>query len=153
MSVKRDQITGAILVAVGLVVLWLVSRFSIDIQPGQPGPKLFPLIAVAGFLICGVGIFVQATLSKTAEKVFLSKEGWLRVAVTLALLAAYVAAMQFLGYLIVTPFALFALCTLFSRGKGSKLLWRVVFSLAFTAVIYVIYIYVFGLTLPGLTLF
>jgi hypothetical protein len=148
MKIKRDQITGAALVLLGLVVALLVSQFRIDIKPGYPGPKLFPLITVFGFVVCGTGIFVKSTIGGKDETVFLVKSGWIKVAAAIGILALYVFSMSYLGYIIVTPFAVFSLTSLFARGKKSALIFRVIFSLVFSFVVYVVYVYAFGLNLP-----
>ncbi|QQO08509.1 tripartite tricarboxylate transporter TctB family protein [Breznakiella homolactica] len=153
MLVKRDQITGAVLVLVGVFFFILVNQFSVDIRPDYPGPKMFPLISVFGFIICGTGIFLQSTLSKKEEKKFVLKEGWIRIGISFGLLILYVFIMKYLGYLITTPFVLFALCTVYSKGFVSKLVPRIIFAIAFTLISYVIYVYAFGLRMPGGVLF
>lgn len=153
MLVKRDQLTGAVLVLIGIFFFILVSQFSVDIKPDYPGPKMFPLISVLGFIICGTGIFLQSTFSKKEEKKFLLKEGWIKIGISFGILILYVLAMKYLGYLISTPFVLFALCTFYAKGFASKILPRIIFSIAFTFISYVIYVYAFGLRLPGGILF
>ncbi|MGE4353380.1 MAG: tripartite tricarboxylate transporter TctB family protein [Oscillospiraceae bacterium] len=155
MKVKRDQITGAGLIILGIAIAVLVSRFKMPMTAAYPGPKLFPLIAVFGFVICGLGIFLNSTFSNKPEKAFLMKEGWLKVGIAFAILCTYIFLMKYLGYLVVTPFALFAFSTLFARGGNvqSKLLYRIVFSVLFTLIIYVLYVNVFSLTLPRGLLF
>jgi hypothetical protein len=144
MKVKRDQITGAALVVLGLIIAWLVSRFRIDIKPDYPGPKMFPLIAVFGFVACGLGIFIKSTAGGREEKVFLVKAGWVRVGAGIGILILYVFAMTWLGYLIVTPFALFFLASLLAQGKKSAPLYRIIFSVLFSVFVYVVYVYAFG---------
>jgi hypothetical protein len=148
MRVKRDQITGTALVLLGLVIAWLVSQFRIDFKPEYPGPKLFPLIAVFGFVACGLGIFIKSTVSGKEEKVFMVKSGWIRVGAAGGILVLYVFMMTWLGYLIVTPFAVFFLTGLFAQEKKSAPLSRVVFALLFSFVVYAVYVYAFGLSLP-----
>ncbi|MDL2229430.1 tripartite tricarboxylate transporter TctB family protein [Treponema sp. OttesenSCG-928-L16] len=153
MLVKRDQMTGAALVLAGIFFAVLISQFRIDIKPGYPGPKMFPLISVFGFIVCGTGIFLQSTFSKKEEKKFLLKEGWIKVGISFGILILYVFIMKYLGYFITTPFVLFALCTFYSKGFVSKLIPRIIFSVLFTLISYAVYVYAFGLRLPRGILF
>ena len=82
MKVKRDQLTGAVLVIAGLVFAYLISQFKTPFTAAYPGPSLLPGIGAFGLIVCGAGIFVQGCLKKDAEKVFLSKKGWIRVGIT-----------------------------------------------------------------------
>lgn len=153
MKVKRDQLTGAVLVILGIVIFLMTTTFSIPITAAYPGPRMLPSIAAFGFAVCGLGIFVEGTISKKEEKVFLVKEGWIRVLLTLAVIAAYIAGMTVAGYLIATPVILYVLTTLFAKGSNTSIKGRVIFSAAVAVIIYVIYVYAFGLTLPGGMLF
>lgn len=152
-KVKRDQITGAVLVLLGLVVAVLVSQFKMPMTPSYPGPKMLPTIAVVGFITCGAGIFIESTLSKKEEKPFMVKEGWVRMGVTLVILAAYVLAMTYVGYLIATPVVTYIMTTLFAKGKTSTRKGRIIFSVLLTVIIYAIYVFAFGLGLPDGMLF
>jgi len=153
MKVKRDQLTGAALFLLGIVIAILVSQFRIGFKPGYPGPMLFPLISVFGFIICGAGIFLQSTFGKEEEEVFLLKEGWLRLGISFVILTAYVLALSVAGFLIATPFALFAISTMYAKGQTSQRKYRIIFSIGFTLLVYVIYEFAFGLRLPGGILF
>jgi putative tricarboxylic transport membrane protein len=147
--IKKDQIIGAGLVVVGIVFAAMTSRFSVPITMEYPGPKMMPAIAVFGLIVCGTGIFVQSLLSKAEEKVFLGKEGWIRLAIGFVVLVLYVLGLVFVGYLISTPIFLFVTATMFSKGKSVKVLSKVIFSVAFTLLIYLLYVQLFGLSLPS----
>ena len=150
---KKDQVTGVALILLGITVTIAVNQFRVPFRAAYPGPRLFPLISAFGFVICGLGIFVQGLISKKEDKVFLSREGWLRIFFSFTILAAYVFFMMLLGYMIVTPFALYAITTLFAKGARSPIKNRIIFSVVLTLFIYVMYIHVFGLTLPKGNLF
>jgi putative tricarboxylic transport membrane protein len=54
----NDAVTGAALVALGLVILWHIQGF--PAMPGQKfGPAWFPGIVAAGLAICGAMLVVQ----------------------------------------------------------------------------------------------
>ena len=106
-----------------------------------------PLIAAFGLVVCGGGIFIIGTI-KREEEPFLLKEGWMKIAVTAILLIVYVLCMKYLGYLISTPILLFVLSTLFAKGNKASLKARIIFSVGFTIALYIIYVYLFGLSFP-----
>ena len=81
------------------------------------------------------------------------KEGWVRMGVTLVILAAYVLAMTYVGYLIATPVVTYIMTTLFAKGKTSTRKGRIIFSVLLTVIIYAIYVFAFGLGLPDGMLF
>ncbi|MCI8888835.1 MAG: tripartite tricarboxylate transporter TctB family protein [Hungatella sp.] len=153
MNLKRDQVTGALLVLVGIVVFVMTSQMRVPFSMSYPGPKALPMIAAFGFVVCGGGIFLEGMKKKEADKPFMSKEGWIRMALAMAVLAVYVFASSLIGYLFTTPFAAYALTTLFAKGSKSTLKGRIIYSVLLSVIIYVIYIYVFGLTLPSGSLF
>lgn len=148
MMPKRDQITGGFIFILGVIVYTLTTSFSKPLSMTYPGPRMLPTIAAFGFIICGTGIFLTSTFKHSEEKAFMSKSGWLRIGLILTILAVYILSMKILGFLIITPICLYILVTLFSKGWKSSLIGRVVFSLVFTGIIYVLYSNVFGLTLP-----
>lgn len=153
MNLKRDQITGALLVLVGIVVFVMTSQLRVPFSMSYPGPKALPMIAAFGFVVCGGGIFLEGMKKKEADKPFMSKEGLIRMALAMVTLAVYVFASSLIGYLFTTPFAAYALTTMFAKGSKSTVKGRIFYSVLLSVIIYVIYIYVFGLTLPSGSLF
>lgn len=153
MKIKRDQVTGAVLILLGLATFFMTMDFSMPITAAYPGPRMLPTIAAVGFVVCGLGILVEGILSKKEEKVYMVKTGWLRIGATLGVIAGYIGAMTAVGYLIATPVILYILTTMFARGSNSTWKGRVVFSVAVALVIYVVYVYAFGLSLPSGMLF
>lgn len=154
-KIKRDQITGLILVILGVLVFAMISQFETPFTPSYPGPSLLPGIGAFGLVVCGAGVFVTGCLQKDADKVFLTKAGWLRVAVTFVVLCVYVFAMKYVGFLVATPFLLYALETYFAKASGmtTKLWVRIVFAIVVSFAIWAMYVPLFGMTLPDGLLF
>lgn len=148
MNGKRDQITGVVLVILGIVVFLMTTTFSIPIKLSYPGPRMLPDIAAFGFVVCGLGILIESVISKKKEAGYLKKEGWLKVGTVFVIIAGYIAGMMVVGYLIATPVILYALTTIFAKGSSSTLKGRVLFSILTTVIIYLIYVFAFDLTLP-----
>lgn len=153
MKIKRDQLTGAVLILLGIIVVFMTTSFSVPITSAYPGPRMLPTIAAFGFVVCGLGILVNGTLSKKEEKPYMLKEGWIKIAVSLAVIAVYIAAMTVVGYLIATPIILYILTTMFAKGSKTTIKGRIIFSVSVAVIIYIVYVFAFGLTLPGGMLF
>jgi len=152
-KLKRDQITGILLIILGLVVFILIQQFNIKFSMSYPGPKFLPGVAAFGFIICGTGIFFSSTFKKEEEKAFLLKEGWARLSISLIILCLYVLLLKYLGYLISTPIFTYVIVTLFAHGKQTKAINRMIFSVVISVIIYLIYSQVFHLPLPSGLLF
>ncbi|MCH3918478.1 MAG: tripartite tricarboxylate transporter TctB family protein [Spirochaetia bacterium] len=148
MKVKRDQITGSILILFGICVLVLIQQFQKNFSLSYPGPKFVPACAAIGFLICGSGIFIESSLNKKEEKKFLVKDGWMRMFVSVCILCLYVLAMKYFGYLVCTPIFTYAIVTLFAREKKTTLIGRIFFSLSVSFIVYAVYVFAFGMSLP-----
>lgn len=153
MKVSRDKVAGAILVILGIVVFIMTNQFKMPFSFSYPGPKALPRIAAFGFVVCGAGVFLEGCKKAAEEKPFMTKEGWIKIFMAMAVLAVYVFAASLVGYLITTPFVTYALTTLFAKGSSSTLKGRIIFSVLLSIIIYVIYTYVFGLSLPSGALF
>lgn len=155
MKIKRDQITGLVLMALGVFFAVLISQFKTPFTAAYPGPSLLPGIGVFGLIVCGAGTFISGCRQKKEDAVFVTKEGWIRILVTFAILCAYVLGMKFLGFLIVTPIVFFIIVTYFAKSSKveSKLWVRIVFALAVTVIVWLVYVQLFGMTLPDGELF
>lgn len=155
MKIKRDQVTGLVLIALGVFFAVLISQFKKPFTPEYPGPALLPGIGVFGLIVCGAGIFVSGCRQKEDDKVFVVKAGWVRILVTFAALCVYVLAMKYVGFLASTPFLVYGLTTYFAQQSNVKTkLWvRIVFSVAVALIIYGMYVPLFGMTLPAGLLF
>lgn len=155
MKIKRDQITGLVLVILGVIVFAMISQFETPFTPSYPGPSLLPGIGAFGLVVCGAGVFVTGCLQKGEDKEFMPKGGWLRMGASFAALCAYVLAMKYVGYLVATPFLLYGLTTYFAKASGmaTKLWTRIVFSIVVSVAIWAMYVPLFGMTLPAGLLF
>ena len=158
MKFKREQVTGLVLMLLGVFFGYLTSQFSKPFTPEYPGPKLMPSIAGFGLVVCGFGVFVNGCIQNkkgVADKVFLNKEGWKRVLLTFALLCAYVFAMKYVGFLVATPIVVFIITSYFAKASGYEVkLWvRILFAVLVAVLIYCMYVPLFGMTLPDGLLF
>ncbi|CAG0988249.1 hypothetical protein BURK1_02127 [Burkholderiales bacterium] len=114
----NDAVFGAILVVIALAIVVHVQAFP-TIPGQQVGPALFPGLVAAALGICGF-LLVLSGLRHRASQPWIAAERWTRskrhVAAFLAVIAAvavYIALAEVVGFLIVGPAILFALCVTF----------------------------------------
>ena len=150
MKVKRDQVTGLVLIILGIVFLVLISQFSKPLTAEYPGPKLMPGIAAVGLCICGLGVFIKGCRQKEEDAAVLPAGGLLRIIISFALLCLYIFGMKYLGYLICTPILLLVITTYFAKASKVETKWWqiVLYSLIVTAVIWGMYVALFDMELP-----
>lgn len=149
MKINRNQITGAVIVLLGVLVFVSISSYKVPFSMSYPGPKALPGLAAIGFVICGAGIFIEGCKEKKDDKPFLSKKGWAKLGISMAALILYVVAMNYLGFWIPTVLLLFGLSTYYAQGYESKWWGRAIFAVVFTVVLYLVYQVVFGYHLPA----
>lgn len=49
MKIKRDQVAGAVLVILGIIVFVMTNQLSVPFTLSYPGPKALPMIAGSRF--------------------------------------------------------------------------------------------------------
>ena len=109
----NDAIFGAILSVLGAIVLVHVQGFP-KIPGQQYGPGLFPGTVAAGFIVCGVLLFVSGIRSRAGDP-WLAAGAWMRsprhmraVGAIVAGMVAYIVLADSIGFLILAPILLFA---------------------------------------------
>ncbi len=148
----KNKVLGIVSVAAGaaIVIASLQLRAAM-VADGDPGPRVFPIIAAVLFIICGVAVFFQKP--EPNEKPFLTKEQWKRLGILFAVMIGYAVLMYFVGFLISTMIALFVVCTLFSGEK--KVAWwvRVLYGIVLGFVVWYMLEKMFMVPLPAGILF
>ena len=133
------------LVLIGLLAIGHAVQLGV-FAGGQPGPGLFPL--VAGLLIVTGGGFLLATRPRetplNAEFVF--NRATLRTLLSIiAVMAAWILAMPYAGYVLVTFLAVCLLARLFGLTRTSSILLLGLFT---SLAIYVMFDWLLFLDLP-----
>jgi len=101
--------------------------------------------------ICGLGMI--ATAKKQSGKPFLGKEEFTRLLKISLVLIIYVISLNYLGFLISSPFMLYALTSLMAYEKRI-LFWRkAVFAVSITILSWLIFQKIFTILLPTGKLF
>lgn len=146
----RDRATGLIAVLLGAAIAFMTSQLPPTTMAGDIGPKAFPYISAGIMIICGIGLLING---KEKSPVYYTKKQFGRLCLIAAVMLGFIVAMQYLGYIIASFAGLLILCTMFSQGKEIAVWKRVIFAAVMTAVMYLMFVKVFSIPLPGGVLF
>ena len=149
MKLRRDTVTGI----VGLLgcAFFLCAAQSIK-QPAkllEPGPRLLPYVAIVLIELIIKGIKERAK----EERPYFPKGGALKITKSYLLLIVYAFAMTWLGFLMTTPFATFALIYDLKGVSKVKPVPAVIISVLVTAGLYAMFVFGFQVKLPAGRLF
>lgn len=148
MKVSKDKIVSVVFILLSIAILVLTQQVRILPNLAEPGPRLFPQIAAIGMILCGIGMFFSKDPESDGGTVYLTKEGWKRFAVVIAVMAAYILGLTFLGFLIATPLAMLGFIAVLRSGKPVSKIASVVIALAVTGVLYFVFVKLFVIPLP-----
>ena len=130
----NDAIFGAVLLALGLLVLFAVQSY--PRIPGQPvGPALFPGLIAFGLCICGV-LLIFGGMRHRGNDPWVAWEDWVKsprhllaLAVLLGSVIFYIAAANWLGFLPTAFIILLALFAVLRVAPGRAVLVAVIATL------------------------
>ena len=140
---KMNLIFAGICAAIGVFLIVLASGYptAADYGTGVPGPGLWPIV-VSAFMLAMAALLVFKTIKMPAEKnvdVPMWNEGTKRVYITMGILFAYVAVLEFLGFIIATT----VMEAIFIQWFAKKKPWiTAIIAVAVTLVIYAVFQYV-----------
>ena len=113
---------------------------------GDPGSRIFPYLACFLFIVCGIGLLL--TGGKKPGEPFLTSRQWLRLAIMLAVMAAYYFLLDIIGFIPLSVVLLFVVGTLFAEGQGVAWWKLLLFAVIVTALLYVAFNILLSVPLP-----
>lgn len=140
---KMNLIFAAICAVIGTLLIVLAAGYptAADYGTGVPGPGLWPIV-VSALMLTMAALLTIKSIKMPAEKntdVPMWNEGTKRVYITMGILFAYVAVLEFLGFIIATTIMEAIFLNWFAKKKP----WiTAVLALVITLVIYVVFQYV-----------
>ncbi len=143
---NKDRVTGMLSVVIGAALAAATFMLPASSMRGDVGPKVFPGICAAIFLLCGAGLLVKNTQGTTSDKY--TPEALKRLGMIAAVVIVYVIALDLIGFPVPTMAVLFVLCTMFSENIGIPLWKRLLFAIVITVVIYFAFEKLMVLRLP-----
>ena len=140
---KMNLIFAGICAAIGALLIILAAGYptAADYGTGVPGPGLWPIV-ISAVMLAMAALLAMKSVKMPAEKnvdVPMWNEGTKRVYITMGILFAYVAVLEFLGFIIATT----VMEAIFIHWFAKKKPWvTAVIALVVTLVIYCVFQYV-----------
>lgn len=137
---KGNLIAAAICAVIGCSIIAIASGYpkAAAYGTGVPGPGLWPICVSVVLLACSAVMAAKAIYMKPEDNVSLGllTDGSKRVYVTIGILAVYVAALKYIGFIICTALMMTVFITWFSKKK-----WYIclAISLCCTMAIYLVF--------------
>ena len=153
MKMRRDTVTG---IAGLLGCAFFLSATQSIKQPAkllEPGPRLLPYVAIVLIAMSSVALIIKGIKERAKEKPYFPKGGALKITKSYLLLIVYAFAMTWLGFLMTTPFATFALIYDLKGVSKVKPVAAVIISVLVTAGLYAMFVFGFQVKLPAGRLF
>lgn len=153
MKCKRNTITG--IVAIIAVILCFIIMQSMRQIPNliEPGPRLMPTVGLILILVSSIMLLINGLRDKKEEKPYFPEGGVKKLVFAYALLCVYGILLTLFGFLITTPFAMFAFVNMLKEDE--KVTWwqAVLISIVVTAFLYGMFVIGFQIKLPSGILF
>ena len=149
MKCKRNTITG--IVGIIAVILCFIIMQSMRQVPNliEPGPRLMPTVGLILILVSSILLLIDGLRDKKEEKPYFPEGGVKKLVFAYALLCVYGILLTLFGFLITTPFAMFAFVNMLKEDE--KVTWwqAVLISIVVTAFLYGMFVIGFQIKLPS----
>lgn len=153
MKCKRNTITG--IVGIIAVIICFIIMQSMRQVPNliEPGPRLMPTVGLILILVSSIMLLMNGLRDKKEEKPYFPEGGVKKLVFAYALLCVYGILLTLFGFLITTPFAMFAFVNMLKEDE--KVTWwqAVLISIVVTAFLYGMFVLGFQIKLPSGILF
>lgn len=153
MKCKRNTITG--IVGIIAVILCFILMQSMRQIPNliEPGPRLMPTVGLILILVSSIMLLINGLRDKKEEKPYFPEGGVKKLVFAYALLCVYGILLTLFGFLITTPFAMFAFVNMLKEDE--KVTWwqAALISIVVTAFLYGMFVIGFQIKLPSGILF
>ena len=119
----------------------------------EPGPRLMPTVGLILILVSSIMLLINGLRDKKEEKPYFPEGGVKKLVFAFALLCVYGILLTLFGFLITTPFAMFAFVNMLKEDE--KVTWwqAVLISIVVTAFLYGMFVIGFQIKLPSGILF
>lgn len=145
MKGKEDAIAGGCFIALAVAFIIPSLSFPGGTADGVPGPGYFPILLGVLLILLSIGLIVTGIVKKTSFNVVdeLFKANAKPFILTIVAVIAYLILWNLLPFLVNTSLFLFALGLIYER----KIVYNIIFSVATTAVLYLVFDNVFHVML------
>lgn len=144
-KLRSDRIVGALCLLAAALIAIEARTFTVRFLTDPIGPKALPFLVAVMFAVAGASLLA----GPQPEPSWPSRTIWLRGGMAVSSLALYASILPFLGFFVSTTLEVTALALLFKGPPVKSAASAVVYS----GVLYLLFVYVFGLPLPVGSLF
>ncbi len=152
MKLHKNQIYSICVILFAIIFMIMTSQLKsvYTLSERDIGPRAFPYLAGAGLIVCAIG---KMLTEGPKDDVVFTLEGWKRILVVFALIAGYLLAMTFVGYIVTTPVFSFLLVYAMKEDRKFSVWKTLLFAVLLTAVLYVVFQNIILVFLPTGILF
>ena len=154
MKIRRDAVTGIAGLVGCALFLYLTGSIKQPAKLLEPGPRLLPYVAILLIAMSSAALIIKGYLDREKEeKPYFPKGGVQKIGKSYLMLVLYAVAMNWLGFLVATPFATFAFIYDLKGNSKVRLVPAILIAGAVTACLYAMFVFGFQIKLPSGILF
>ena len=154
MKMRHDMVTGIVGLLTCIFFFIMTQQVRQPANLLEPGPRLLPYVAIFLIGISSIALIVKGYKEREiAEKPYFPKGGVIKVTKIFLLLVIDDVDMNYLGFVITTPFATAAFIYDLKGNSEVKPVSTVIISVVVTAVLYAMFVFAFQIKLPAGVLF
>lgn len=138
-KLNKTYILGILCLILAAWIAWQSTKIPVRLVSNEPGPKFFPFLSAGG-----IALFAILTMifdgPKDSGKPYLTREGWLRMAIILGEILIFCLAMHVIGFWIAAMLGLFMFFWTLKGDKKINIPFAIALSVGLASLLY------FGLT-------
>ncbi len=150
-KINRTYVMGVVCLIFAAWIAWQTTKIPVRLVSNEPGPKAFPFIAAGGIAVFAIlsMIFDGPKESKTGNKPYLDKAGWIRLVVIMGEALLFCIGMQFIGFWITGMVLLFVFIMTLKGDKKINVIFAAIFSIVLASICYFGFTRGFHIPLPS----
>ena len=151
---RRDVITGIVGLLGCAFFLFYVQKIKMPPKLLEPGPRLLPYVAITIVALSSIALIIQGIKDRDkSEKPYFPAGGIKKITKSFIMLCIYALALNYLGFIISTPFATFAFIYDLKGDSKVKPIPSAIIAIVVTAALYLMFVFGFQVRLPAGKLF
>lgn len=141
----KDRYTGLIAIILGAVIALGTLQIEESRIAGDIGPRIFPAFSAGLLIVCGACLLISGNKK---EKSMFNRDSFKRLVAIFTVTLVYCIAMDLVGFFVPTAAVLFVLCTMFSDKEQTAWWKRLIFAVALTTAVYLLFHTALNMKLP-----
>lgn len=149
-KINRTYVMGVVIVILAALIAWQTSLIPNRLVTDEPGPKLFPYIAAVGMGVSAIlsMIFDGPKESKEDSKPYMTRAGWLRVALLMVECVLFGLGMSAIGFWLTSMIGLMVFFWTLKGDKKINIPFAIILSIGLGSLCYFALSRIFSIPLP-----